>query len=113
MRQYPNEDLKNVRDKIERAEAEAIKLTDMLSLEKAGFDSTPFLWAKISGRKHSRTQASVLYRRSRILVAPGTSFGENGEGFLRFSLTAAPEDYAAACERVKRKLNLLKMGDES
>ncbi len=113
MRQYPNESLKEVRDRIGRSEAEAIKLTDMLSLEKAGFDSTPFLWAKISGRKHARTQASVLYRRSRVLVAPGTAFGENGEGFLRFSLTATPEDYAAACERVKRKLNLLKMGEES
>ncbi|MEW6413281.1 MAG: aminotransferase class I/II-fold pyridoxal phosphate-dependent enzyme [Candidatus Zixiibacteriota bacterium] len=112
IRQYPGDNLKNARDIIERSEAEAVKLADMLSLEKAGFDSTPFLWAKIAGRKHARTQASILYRRSRILVAPGTAFGENGDGFIRLSLTTPPEDYQTARERIKRKLNLLKVSED-
>jgi aminotransferase len=53
-----------------------------------------------------------LYRRSRILVAPGTGLGESGQGYLRFSLTAGPENYRKAAARLKRKMKLFQTEDD-
>ncbi|UCE24246.1 MAG: pyridoxal phosphate-dependent aminotransferase [Candidatus Zixiibacteriota bacterium] len=113
IRQFPNEQLKRVREVMKRSSAEATKLLDLLSMEKSGYDSTPFVWARLSGRRNARTQASVLYRRSRILVAPGSAFGDTGEGYLRLSLTASHESYESARGRLKRKVNLIKTSDTS
>jgi len=45
-------------------------------------------------------------------VIPGIAFGNAGEGFLRFSLTASADNYVDACERVKRKPRLFTMSKE-
>ncbi len=113
VRQYPNEQLRAVRQQMEHTEAEATRFLNLLSLEKSGLGTVPFVWAAISGRKSSQTLAGTLYRRSRVLAAPGTAFGDTGEGFLRFSLTAPAADYQAAYDRVKRKINLLRVGEQS
>lgn len=49
--------------------------------------STPFLWLHTPGRYTSRGFAHSLLRRSRILIVPGPTYGDRGEGFLRISLT--------------------------
>lgn len=113
IRQYPGQGLLKVRERIQSSTAEATKLLSEMSLRKASHDTIPFMWAEISGRRHARTMASRLYRRSRILVAPGTALGDNAEGFLRLSLTALPETYQAARDRVRKRLNILKSGEES
>lgn len=112
IRQYPNQALLKTRDYLQRSSAEAANLLGELSLRKSSHDTTPFVWAEIQGRRSARTMASILYRRSRILAAPGIAFGDNAEGFLRFSLTASPESYQAARERVRRKVNFLKPSEE-
>ncbi|UCD62934.1 MAG: pyridoxal phosphate-dependent aminotransferase [Candidatus Zixiibacteriota bacterium] len=113
LRMYPGDGLKLARDRMHRCEAEVAGLLNLLALEKSGYDTVPFVWAQIAGRRSARTQAGILYRRMRVLVAPGTSFGDSGEGFLRLSLTAEPEDYRAACERIRQRGRILKVGDES
>lgn len=112
IRQYPGEGLKQARRHFNDSSAAANKLLELLELEKSGLDTVPFLWARIEGRRRSNSAASVLYRRSRILVAPGTGFGESGEGYLRFSLTASADSYQSAVGRVRRKLKLLKKDRE-
>jgi len=52
---------------------------------------TPFLWLQTPGRYTSRGFAHSLFRRFRILVVPGPTYGEKGEGFLRISLTPPPK----------------------
>jgi aspartate/methionine/tyrosine aminotransferase len=104
---FPSQDLKNVRKRLEASAAAALNLIDMLQLEKTGLDSVPYIWAKISRRRSAVSLANLLYRRARILTAPGADFGDTGEGFLRFSLTAPAETYKAACERVRKKHKLL------
>lgn len=111
IRRFPNDSLKDVRVTITRHSAEVVRLLNMLGLEKSGFDTVPFIWAKIERRRQATTAASLLYRRSRILVVPGTAFGDTGEGFLRFSLTVPPASYSAAVERIKRR-KLVKLGSE-
>jgi aspartate/methionine/tyrosine aminotransferase len=49
--------------------------------------STPFVWLHTPGRYTSRGFVHSLFRRSRILIVSGPTYGERGEGFLRISLT--------------------------
>lgn len=109
VQRYPNDSLTGIRTVVAAARAEAIKLLDLLELDPAGHDTIPFLWARIERRRAAALAATHLFRRGRILAMPGTAFGESGEGFLRFSLTAPPEQYARACERVKKRPRLLKL----
>ena len=113
IRKFPNESLRRMRNLFSETAAESGALLNKLSLEKVGTGTVPFVWAKIERRSHSGQAARVLYRRSRILAAPGTAFGESGQGFLRFSLTCGPEVYRDAAARIKRKMTLFQTkGDE-
>ncbi len=103
IRQYPNRSLQNVRRLISLAAAEAAVLMDMLKLEKAGFDSVPFAWARLPRRSPSKRAADRLLKRSRILVTPGAAFGDIGEGYLRLSLTAGAETFAQAHKRLRKR----------
>ena len=108
IRQVPGENLKKARKLIQQSSTAVNPLLDALSLERVGFDAVPFVWARIERRGQAATVAAALYRRGRILTAPGHVFGDNGEGYLRLSLTAPPEMYRKACERVKKRLRLVK-----
>lgn len=112
IRQFPSDSLKAARSTFARNTAEGVKLLNTLGLEKSGFDTVPFIWARIERRRQATAAASMLYRHSRILVVPGTAFGDGGEGFLRFSLTARPETYSAAVTRTRKKHKLIKLGSE-
>jgi len=112
VRQFPNDSLKGVRETITRNSAELIKILDVLRLEKSGFDTVPFMWAKIERRRQASAVTGLLYRLSRLLVLPGTAFGDTGEGFLRFSLTVPPEAYSEAVKRVKKRHKLVKRESE-
>jgi aspartate/methionine/tyrosine aminotransferase len=53
-----------------------------------------------------------LYRRFRILVAPGNVFGEAGQEYVRLSLTVEPSAVTEAAARLKKRPRLLKAGVE-
>jgi len=102
LRRYPSEQLKEVKNRFSANAAAAARLIRAMELEPSGSQGVPFLWAKIGSRASSTTTARNLYRRHRLLVVPGSSFGENGEGFLRLSLTVGSEQYEAAAKRIER-----------
>lgn len=112
IRQFPNDLLRETRAAMAGNSAEGAKLLSMLGLEKAGFDAVPFIWAKIERRRQAATATALLYRRSRILAIPGTAFGDTGEGFLRFSLTAPAALYSAAVQRLRKKRKATRLGGE-
>ncbi len=62
----------------------------------------PFYWAKLPGRKQSRRFCRLMYLKGGILAVPGLAFGENGEGYIRFSLTGKPEVYKQAIEETRK-----------
>jgi len=107
IRQYPDTGIKKIRTIVQRSSADAAALLTDLALEPAGAPTVPFLWARIERRRPATTIARLLFRRSRVLVVPGTIFGENGQGFLRFSLTAPPDAFTDAAGRIKRRIKLL------
>jgi LL-diaminopimelate aminotransferase len=103
MRQYPNQSLEAERKKISHATAQASSFMETLNLEKAGLDSVPFVWARLPKRSPSARAAIRLLKRNRILVVPGSAFGEVGEGYLRLSLTVETEAYQQATKRLRKR----------
>ncbi len=112
MRKFPSPALKSINRKISDSRAEALKLFDLLELEPKGHNTVPFLWGKIEGRRSSSIAAKILYHAGKIVALSGTEFGEGGEGYLRFSLTAAPETYVKAIQRLKKRHRLFSLIEE-
>jgi len=68
---------------------------ERLGLEVAGSVATFYLWVKVPGARASLPWALELLERGGIVVAPGSFFGPEGEGYVRLALV--PE--LADCER--------------
>ena len=109
---YPSAELKAVRKLITQSRLEALRLIEKMGWEAIGDRSVPYLWVKIPKRKQASTYAAALLRRKRILTLPGTAFGEIGEGHIRLSLTAAPDTYKEAYQRLSRKMTIRSISGE-
>jgi LL-diaminopimelate aminotransferase len=61
-----------------------------------------FVWAKLPNGINSSEKFidNILYEKS-IFITPGTIFGSNGEGFIRFSLCVPEEKITEAINRFK------------
>jgi aspartate/methionine/tyrosine aminotransferase len=73
----------------------------------------PFLWAnppfvmkKDPSGKSSLRFSRMLLRRTGVKVLPGIVFGENGEGFVRISITRNEEKLTQALKRIKEHSHL-------
>ena len=59
-----------------------------------------FVWAKIpEGKTSEEITDNILYNHN-IFIAPGTVFGSNGEGYIRFSLCVSKEVIKEAIGRL-------------
>ena len=59
-----------------------------------------FVWAKLPEFVKSEDFVDKLLKNHDIFIAPGTVFGTQGEGYVRFSLCASLEDIEEAIARV-------------
>ena len=59
-----------------------------------------FVWAKLPSEVKSEPFIDTLLQEHHIFIAPGTIFGSNGEGYIRFSLCAPKESIQSAIKRV-------------
>ena len=60
-----------------------------------------FVWAKLPIYVKAEEFIDLLLKENHIFIAPGTIFGSNGEGYVRFSLCATTEDLEEALARIK------------
>ncbi|RSK39916.1 pyridoxal phosphate-dependent aminotransferase [Mangrovimonas spongiae] len=60
-----------------------------------------FVWAKLPPLVKSEEFVDLLLKEKAIFIAPGTVFGSNGEGYVRFSLCASTEDLEETLARVR------------
>jgi len=60
----------------------------------------PFLWMAVPGRYTSLGFSRRLFRRTGVLVTPGSGFGEQGEGYIRISLTVSSDRLQEAIGRI-------------
>ena len=63
--------------------------------------ATLYIWARVPGRMSSLDFARLLLERAGVMVAPGTGFGESGEGYFRLSITCPRDEIAVAAERIR------------
>jgi LL-diaminopimelate aminotransferase len=63
-------------------------------------DATVYLWVPVPQGMTSLEFANKLLDEFRVVVAPGTAFGQTGEGFVRLSLTTAYENVVKGIDRL-------------
>jgi LL-diaminopimelate aminotransferase len=78
-------------------------------LKKLGADllkpkATFYLWAKVPSRFDSMSFVTHMLDRAGVLATPGNGFGEAGEGYVRFALTASVARIKEAVDRIEKIL---------
>lgn len=66
--------------------------------------ATFYIWTKVPSKFDSMGFVSHLLNRAGVLTTPGNGFGEAGEGYVRFALTASVERIEEAVERIGKIL---------
>lgn len=82
------------------------KVETLASLLETDFDSASvgmFVWAKLPKEAvDSVTYIDTLLHEHDIFIAPGTIFGSQGEGYIRFSLCVPEEKIQEAINRIQK-----------
>lgn len=71
--------------------------------------STFYIWAHIPLKYSALTSMefiTLLMKEAGVVAAPGTGFGEYGEGFVRFALVEDEERLGLALQRIKKVLEM-------
>lgn len=63
-----------------------------------------FVWAKLPPYIKSEEYIDLILKAKSIFITPGTVFGSNGEGYIRFSLCAPVDELKEAVARMKREI---------
>jgi len=79
------------------------------ALAEIGVDVTPpkgtiYVWAPVPEGHTSASYCEMVLEESGVVVSPGGSYGANGEGFFRISLTVPDERLVEAVERLRGSL---------
>ena len=83
--------------------------TAISGLASLGLPVTPpqaalYIWTRVPEGWDSEGFATVLLEKAGVAVAPGSFFGEQGEGYVRISLTSPEPRIAEAVDRIRKVL---------
>ncbi len=67
-------------------------------------EATFYLWSKVPEQFSSMNFVTYMLNKTGVLVTPGNGFGDAGEGYVRFALTASTDRIQEAVERIGRTL---------
>jgi len=78
-------------------------------LTRIGWDvqrpqATMFVWARIPSDEPAQDFALRLLREAHVAVSPGSGFGPDGEGYVRFALVENEQRIAQAVRGIRRAL---------
>ena len=77
------------------------QLAKKLALEIAPNQAGMFVWAKLPTATMNATDfTDELLKNHHLFIAPGTIFGSQGEGYVRFSLCIKEEQIQTAIKRI-------------
>jgi LL-diaminopimelate aminotransferase len=96
--------LSNIRDTYKQRRDALYNGLKTLGISCKKPDATFYLWAKVPKHFTSMSFVEFILEKAGVLATPGNGFGEPGEGYVRFALTASIERIKEAVERVKRIL---------
>lgn len=67
-------------------------------------EATFYIWAKVPSHFASMDFVTHILNKAGVLATPGNGFGEAGEGYVRFALTASVDRIEEAVERIGKTL---------
>jgi LL-diaminopimelate aminotransferase len=66
--------------------------------------ATPYFWVRVPEGHDSASFTELVLEQAGVVVSPGPSFGANGEGFVRLSLTVPDDRLEEAAGRIESSL---------
>ncbi len=84
--------------------------TAVSGLAALGFPVSPqkatfYIWTRVPEGQNSEGFATALLENTGVSVAPGSFFGEKGEGYIRISLTSPKAHIAEAMDRIRKYIS--------
>ncbi|MBK9293732.1 MAG: LL-diaminopimelate aminotransferase [Oligoflexia bacterium] len=80
--------------------AELKKLKIEFNIPEASF----YVWAKVPKGFSSESFSEYLIKEAGVMVTPGTGFGQEGQGFVRFALTIELDKISLGLEKIAKVL---------
>jgi aspartate/methionine/tyrosine aminotransferase len=81
-----------------------LKVAEALHLKPQGQSGGLFVWCTLpEGNMDDKRFVDELLHKQHIFIAPGSIFGKNGAGYVRFSLCVKEDDIARMLERASKK----------
>jgi len=81
------------------------------ALAAVGIEVTPprgtmYIWVPVPEGHTSVSFTELVLDQAGVVVSPGSSYGPNGEGYVRLSLTLPDERLREAMERIEQHLSV-------
>jgi LL-diaminopimelate aminotransferase len=77
-----------------------------IGLEPNAPKGSIYVWASVPDGHDSASFAQLLLDEANVVVSPGSSFGDAGEGFIRISLSTPDERLREAIDRIEQSLGV-------
>ena len=77
------------------------KIAEALNCTYDATASGMFVWAKLPEYIDAEEYIDLILKEKSVFIAPGTIFGTNGAGYIRFSLCASTEELQEALVRIR------------
>jgi LL-diaminopimelate aminotransferase len=104
---FIDEGQKQINENIQVYKNNAVVLTsvlDKLGIWYCGGKNAPYIWMKCPDNMSSWDFFDSLLENIQVVGTPGVGFGENGDGYFRFTTFGDPADTKIAAERLYRLL---------
>jgi LL-diaminopimelate aminotransferase len=76
-----------------------------IGVDVAAPQGTIYVWAPVPEGHTSASYCELVLEESGVVISPGSSYGPNGEGFFRISLTVPDERLTEAVDRMRASLS--------
>jgi aspartate aminotransferase len=104
----PQDIVRKMRDAYRARRDELLDILDRGGLPSSQPSGAFYVWADVSeASQPSMDFARSLIEREHVAVAPGSAFGELGEGYVRLSLASSRENLLDGASRLVRFVHLL------
>ncbi|MBR6391736.1 MAG: LL-diaminopimelate aminotransferase [Eubacterium sp.] len=100
---FTDEGQKQIRENIKVYKNNAAVLTgalDKIGVWYCGGKNAPYIWLKCPDNMSSWEFFDCLLKSIQVVGTPGVGFGENGDGYFRFTTFGDPDDTKTAAERI-------------
>lgn len=78
----------------------------VIGLEPNAPRGSIYVWARVPDGHDSASFTSLLLEEANVVVSPGASFGDAGEGFVRISLSTPDDRLREAVQRIEQSMRV-------